>query len=326
MKNFNRRGRVMPRILIIAAAVVAATAVTASGAPVVDAQKIGAAADSTGMTLEGGKEGTLFESLRIEGQDRVRVRFDRPELNLSLESGSAPGLDWKSVQDVIARIGVDMVDPFLARSAGERNSYFTRPWLDGFSTDGVARFQPALEGVDKWRLLVADSKGNTVASFDGKGKPPKEIVWDGRSMDGTHATPGLVYSYVLEAYDKAGNKRNFVGEGFELPAYRIDARDSHALMFSGSELAQKTTTYGEAATTPAILLEIASWVNQEKDLGSQVVVSVTARDFRDAKFLADNVAAQLSPLLLGDPVRMRTETKVEPDAAEHGSIAVVISR
>lgn len=326
MKNNNAIASVVFRILTIAAALVAIAAYAASAAPVVDAQKIGAAADSSGMTLEGGKEGTLFESLRIEGEDRVRVSFDRPELNLSLESGSAPGLDWQSVQDVIARVGVDMVDPFLARSAGKRNRYFTRPWLDEFSTDGVARFQPALEGVDKWRLLVADSKGNTVASFDGKGKPPKEIVWDGRSMDGTHATPGLVYSYVLEAYDKAGNKRNFVGEGFELPSYRIDARESHSLMFSGSELAKETTGYGEAATTPAILLEIASWVNQESDLGSQVVVSVTARDFRDAKFLADNVAAQLSPLLLGDPVRLRTETKVEPDAAEHGSIAVVISR
>ena len=34
-------------------------------------------------------------------------------------------------------------------------------------------------------------------------------------------TPGLTYSYVFEAFDRAGNKRNIVGPGFTVPAYRI---------------------------------------------------------------------------------------------------------
>jgi hypothetical protein len=326
MRKNNRKGYPMFRLFTLTVVALASFVITAAADSVDTPAAKKSTADSTSMSLEGEKEGTLFESLRIEGEDRVRVRFERPSLNLSLDAGSAPGLDWKSVQDVIARIGVDLVDPLLARSAGERNAYFTRPWLDGFSTNGVARFRPNLEGVDRWELLVADSRGNTVASFAGKGNPSKEIVWDGRALDGSHATPGLVYSYVLEAYDRAGNKRNFVGEGFELPSYRIDGRDRHALMFSGSELSETGASYGEAVPTPPILLEIASWVNQERDLGSQVLVEVTARDFRDAKFLAERVTTELSPLLLGDPLRIRAETIVEPDAAEHGSIAVVISR
>jgi len=335
MKENSTTRFTMSRLLILTAVMIVAAAAAATADESVEKAQntktvvdttAQAAADTTEMKLEGGEEGTLFESLRVEGEDRVRVRFERPPLSLMLDSGSAPGLEWKSVQDVIARIGVDLIDPFVARSAGERRAYFTRPWLDGFSTDGVARFQPALEGVDRWRLLVADSKGDTVASFGGKGKPPKEIVWDGRSLDGSHVAPGLVYSYVLEAYDKAGNKRNFVGEGFELRSYRVDGDDGHAMMFSGAELAQTTTSYGDAAPTPSILLEIASWVNQEEDLGSQVLVEVTARDFRDAKFLANRLTAQLTPLLLGDPLRVRTVTNVEPDAAEKGSIAVVIAR
>jgi hypothetical protein len=326
MKNSSTRFPVF-RFLILTAAVIMVSAVSVPADESVKEVKaletatdsaVTAVADTSAMTLEGGSDGTLFESLRVEGEDRVRVRFERPPLSLSLDSGSAPGLEWKSVQDVLARIGVDMINPFLARSAGERRAYFTRPWLDGFSTDGVARFQPALDGVDKWRLLVADSKGDTVASFSGKGKPPKEIIWDGRSLGGSHVAPGLVYSYVLEAYDRAGNKRNFVGEGFELSSYRVDADDGHAMMFSGSELSQTTSSYGEAAPTPEILLEIASWVNQEEDLGSQVLVEAT--------FLADRVKAQLTPLLLGDPLRIRTVTVVEPDAAARGSIAVVVSR
>ena len=51
--------------------------------------------------------------------------------------------------------------------------------------------------------------------------PPEEITWDGRSSRGEPVTPGLTYSYVFEAFDRAGNKRNFVGEGFRLTAYRL---------------------------------------------------------------------------------------------------------
>ena len=281
------------------------------------------APDST-MTLQGGQEGTLFESLRVEGEDRVRIRFDRPALALALDAGSAPGLDWQSIQDVIDRSGVDLIAPYLARSAGERPACFSRPWLATLTTGGVARFRPALEGVDRWRLLVADSKGDTVASFGGKGKPPKEIAWDGRSLKGGFAAPGLVYSYVLEAYDKAGNKRNFVGEGFQLPAYRVEG-DQRAMLFSGAELDRKPAEYGGAAQPSIVLLEAASWLNQEQDIGAPVVIEITAREFRQAKYLADEISRQLHPLLLGDPVRVRAVTNVQPDAPERGTVSITVS-
>jgi hypothetical protein len=279
--------------------------------------------DST-MTLQGGEEGTLFESLRVEGEDRVRIRFDRPALKLTLDAGGAPGLEWRSVQNIIGRTGVDLVAPYLARSAGERPACYSRPWLATLTTGGVARFRPALEGVDRWRLLVADSKGDTVASFAGKGKPPKEIAWDGRSLNGGFAAPGLVYSYVLEAYDKAGNKRNFVGEGFELPAYRVEG-DERAMLFSGAELDRKSAEYGSNTPPSVVLLETASWLNQEQDIGSPVLIKITAREFRQAKYLADEISRQLQPLLLGDPVRVRTVTDVQPDAPERGTIAITVS-
>ena len=280
--------------------------------------------DSTTMTLQGGQEGTLFESLRVEGEDRVRIRFDRPALKLALDAGSAPGLEWTSVQGIIGRTGVDLVAPYLARSAGERPACYSRPWLATLNTGGVARFRPAVEGVDRWRLLVADSKGDTVASFEGKGKPPKEIAWDGRSLIGGFAAPGLVYSYVLEAYDRAGNKRNFVGEGFELPAYRVEG-DDRAMLFSGAELDRKSAEYGSNTPPSIVLLEAASWLNQEQDIGAPVLIEITARDFRQAKYLADEILRQLQPLLLGDPVRIRTVTDVQPDAPERGTVAITVS-
>jgi len=59
-----------------------------------------------------------------------------------------------------------------------------------------------VKGTERWKLTVADSRGQTVALFEGKGDPPKEIVWDGRSVSGVPVTPGITYSYVFEAVDK----------------------------------------------------------------------------------------------------------------------------
>jgi hypothetical protein len=327
MKIENKTLKVPSTALLVAVAVTATMVLTAVEAvadgTVEKTEGKGTAPDTT-MTLQGGQEGTLFESLRVEGEDRVRIRFDRPALNLVLDSGSAPGLEWKSVQDVIGRTGVDLIAPYLARSAGERPACYSRPWLATLTTGGVARFRPAVEGVDRWRLLVADSKGDTVASFEGKGKPPKEIAWDGRSLNGGFAAPGLVYSYVLEAYDRAGNKRNFVGEGFELPAYRVEG-ENRAMLFSGAELDRKPAEYGDTTPPPVVLLDAASWLNQEQEIGAPVVVQITARDFRQAKYLADEIVRQLQTLLLGDPVRVRTVTDVQPDAPERGTVAITVS-
>jgi hypothetical protein len=315
-------------LVIVLVSVASAVAVTQLSAAEPEQKKSETQADqdTTAMRLKGGEEGTLFESLRIEGEDRVRIRFERPALNLVLDAGSAPGLEWKSIHDVIERSGVDPLQPFLACSAGIQPKRYARPWLDNFSTNGVARFQPNVEGVDRWKLLVADSKGDTVASFQGDGKPPKEIVWDGRSMKGGYVPPGLVYSYVLEAYDRAGNKRSFVGDGFELPAYRVDTDKQHRLLFSGSELARTQSAVGEAARPSAILLEVASWLNQEKNQRSPVRVEITAREFREAQYLADEIVQNLAPLLIGDELRIQPVTTVEPEAPEQGTVAVVVTR
>ncbi len=282
--------------------------------------------DST-MKLRGGEEGTVFKSLRIEGEDRIRIKFERPELILTLDPGTAPGLEWKSIHAVLDRDRLDFLTPFLARSAGVRRQYFARPWLDHLSTNGVARFRPALKGVDRWRLLVADSKGETVASFEGKGKPPKEIVWDGRSLEGKPVPPGLVYSYVLEAYDLAGNKRNFVGDGFELPSYMINSPEGLMILFSGEKLSRSQRgPYGTAAPPPEILLEVANYLNQEQSVDAVVRIEVSARTFDDADRLAKQMIEQLKPILLGDVLRVQPVTNVQPDAPEQGTIAVVVTR
>jgi len=259
----------------------------------------------------------------------VHVDFERPELKLDLDLDKAPGLDWGSAADVLNRTATDLDAPLVGLSAKQTNPYLGRPWLSEFATGPVARFHPAAEGVDHWKLVVVDSKGTAVRTFAGKGDPPKEIDWDGRNASGMPVTPGLTYSYVFEAHDKAGNKRNVVGQGFAVTAYRVDAPEGPTLLFSATELQSTAGTPNASAapggsempTAPPILLEAASWMNQA-ELSRSIKVTATARSQELADALANNVKRALTALVLGDPARLDAVALVEADAPESGTLAI----
>src|SRR5438552_8489738 len=87
-------------ILVVVAAALAALAVSSeaatkstrhSVAPSAAAAPQSTSAESDSMTLKGGQEGTVFRNLTIEGEDRIHVDFDRPELVLDLDPAKAPG-------------------------------------------------------------------------------------------------------------------------------------------------------------------------------------------------------------------------------------------
>src|SRR5690349_2762382 len=212
------------------------------------------ASEDSSMTIRGGQTGKEFRSMTVEGEDRVHVDFGRPELNLDLDPEDVPGLTRGTALDVLDRTVPDLASPLVALSAQDRSPYLARPWLREFATGSVARFRPAVKGVVRWKLLVADSRGQTVASFEGTGDPPKEIAWDGRTKSGAPVTPGLTYSYVFEAHDRAGNKRNFVGQGFAVSAYRVDSPSGQTLVLSGHDLVvpgADGTGYGPGAASRA---------------------------------------------------------------------------
>jgi hypothetical protein len=282
----------------------------------------------SGMILRGGEEGTVFKSLLVEGEDQIRIEFSRPSLDLELDPKLAPGLEWESTRELLDHYGLDLISPLLKKSAYERCPYLPRPWLNQFASGDIVHFRPAVEGVDRWELTVANSQGQNVAIFKGKGKPPREIGWDGRSLDGVPAPPGLTYSYVLEAFDRAGNKRNFVGEGFELPSYRLETPDGFALLLSGREISRSTSPgQGSVEALPApILLEAASWINLFSRPDHLIHVEVTARTYDQANALAQKVMQTLKPLMLGDPLRIQDYTNVQPDAPDQGTVSITVSR
>jgi len=287
-----------------------------------------AAADS-GYTIKGGQERTDLKTLTVEGEDRVHVVVERPALDLALDPTKVEGLLTGDARDILDRVPPDLTTAYLASSAQEQTPYTGRPWLGQFASGAVARFHPDVKGTDRWRLVVADSRGQTVTSFEGKGSPPKEIVWDGRGTAGAFVTPGVTYSYVFEAKDKAGNKRNFVGEGFRVSAYRLDGPEGPTLAFSGLELVNGSTasSYGAGVTrdTPPILLEAASWLNQSPHVTRVVKVTATGRSAEQARSLASQVTTALAEHTIGDPARIQAVPVVATDAPDGGTVHIALS-
>jgi hypothetical protein len=284
--------------------------------------------DST-MTMHGGQEGTVFKSLTVEGEDRIRLDFDRPELKVELDPSTAPGLDWGSARDVLDRTVPDLTTSLVMQSAHEPSPYVAHPWLSHFASGAVARFRPDLQGVSSWKLAIVNARGETVATYSGQGEPPREIAWDGRSQGGAPVVPGLTYSYVLEAKDKAGNKRNFVGQGFKVSAYRLDTPEGPLMVFSAHELpamAPGRTLAVSATTTPPILIEAASWLNQREKPNQPVRVTATAKTYESAQALADFVTRSMTPHLIGDPARLQAVAEVQVDAPEGGTIRIASSK
>ena len=289
--------------------------------------KPGPSSEDSTLTLRGGQEGTVFRTLTVEGEDRIHFEVERPELKLEMDPTQAPGLEWGSARDVLDRTIPDEMTPLLGTSAHAVSPYTARPWLHAFASGAVATFRPDVQGVDHWKLTVANWRGEPVTSFAGKGDAPKEIVWDGRDAKGTPVMPGATYSYVFEAVDRAGNHRHFVGEGFRVAAFRLENAAATTLVFTGAEMTAGAAS-GAAkpgAATP-LMLEAASWLNQGASLTAPITVTTTARSSDEATALGRQISSQLAGVVLGDPARIRVETQVLPDAPPGGAASITTGR
>jgi len=293
----------------------------APAAKKVEAKTSASVDTSSGMRLKGGDEGTVFRTLTVEGEDRIHIEVERPVLRLDVDPTQAPGLDRGTVRDVLDRTTPDLESPLRSSTARDASPWVAHPWLSHFPDGAVARFRPAVTNVARWRLLVVNARAESVAVFRGEGNPPREIAWDGRSTDGTPVLPGASYSYLFEARDKAGNKRNFVGEGFRVNTFRYDTPEGPTLVFAASELDRPGGAPWGPEETPPIVIQVASEMNQEPS-ERRVRIEVTARSAAEANALGGRLMKWMGPHLLGDPARLESAGFVAADAPPGGAVRV----
>jgi hypothetical protein len=163
-----------------------------------------------------------------------------------------------------------------------------------------------------------------VVVFEGHGEPPSEIAWDGHTISGDAVTPGLTYSYVFEAVDRAGNKRHFLGDPFQVNAFRMDTPAGPVLAFSGRDLmaVPDLRSGGADQATPALVAEAAGWLNRSVGAKSRLRVTATARTRDQADRLAALAQRGLNATLLGDPARLSVASEVRADAPADGAVRI----
>ena len=270
------------------------------------------------ISLSRDGEGTVLRSFTIEGEDRVSIKFDRPRISLDLDPRSAPGLGWDNAWDK-----VDVLPAVTAQTAMRPSPYTGKPWLKEYAQDEVVVFNPQAPDMASWKLTIVDSRGKPAMVRQGQGTPPASMAWNGRRDDGTSAWPGLIYSYIMETVDPAGNQRTTSGRGFGLPAYRLTGEQENVLVFSGSEITSDDPA-APAVDLPGtpLIIETASWLNQAPGLTSPIEIRATARNHRQAEYLAGLVNGALSGMVCGDPDRINLVCKVVEDAPDQGVIEI----
>jgi outer membrane protein OmpA-like peptidoglycan-associated protein len=78
---------------------------------------------------------------------------------------------------------------------------------DGDGTDDFVVIAPgasAPKSVDRWTITAYASDGSRWRGYEGTGKLPKRIEWDGKSDDGASPDAGEDFSIVLKTYDALG--------------------------------------------------------------------------------------------------------------------------
>lgn len=269
-------------------------------------ETIGDDVKESSVSLSRDPGSAVTRSFTIEGEDRISISFDRPSISLDLDPRKAPGLGWQDSWEK-----VDVYPAITGRTALAPLQFLAQPWLGEFAQGDVVVFSPDAPDMTSWHLTIVDSRGLPAYEVSGEGAPPGHLSWDGRRQDGLPAWPGLIYSYVMETVDPAGNQRTFSGRGFQLPSYRLTGSQEDVLVMAGDNLGSTT-----------LMQDTASWLNQAPGLTQDIEIRATARSNDQARKMARTVATRLSPLVCGEKTRLKTVIKVVSDAPDQGVVEI----
>jgi gliding motility-associated-like protein len=172
--------------------------------------------DREQMVVELGGSGAPAASIAFDGTDgagntlaqgRYRARFI-----LYYFSGNEPRAlsPWFNLDVSAPEISVELSADLLSPNNDQRS-------------DDISIFQEASEE-NLWSASIIDELGGAVKSYEFRGVPDFELVWDGRNEQGELAPDGS-YRYRISSTDQAGNSTSLISSAFAL-----DTSDAEVLV------------------------------------------------------------------------------------------------
>jgi len=171
-------------------------------------------------------EGLSEIVIRGEAKDTVKVEKASYGIEIKLEDIVSPSIEKMEalMEGSLEILRQKDFEQFSRLSSDQ----VIRPDLPSIPEPPLVTFypEPSRIPIKKWELVVADEKGNTIRSLEGKGGPPRSIKWDGRDERGRVIRVGALYSYNFVAVDENGRPHTTGGKPFQLLALKYDEKDS----------------------------------------------------------------------------------------------------
>jgi hypothetical protein len=260
-----------------------------------------------------GQSGAALPDMVVEAQNEVRQQIQKSTFEFSLSASSIDSFFTIMDEEALGISPVSGLKPHLnnlERLASDQPPHY---WIREMAATPVATFYPEdSEGhqVVGWSLAITDFRGAPFCRFEGKGKPPEKVEWDGRSDRGEMLKVGYPYSYVFSVTDKGTNTYNYAGVSFRIPALDYRQESGRLLEFAGEELfarqESQLTSRGEDWLTRA-----ADEIRRHPYSPVKVLVTAESRELAEER--ADAVATFLAASMILPREQIETETQPKPD-------------
>lgn len=275
---------------------------------------------------DAGEGGAALPDMVVEAENRVERDIHKPSFALELTAAEIDSFYTPVDEEALGISPVSGLQPHLNNLERLASSQTPHCWLQEMSTTPVVTFYPEdPEGhkPKRWSVTITDFRGTTFKRFEGKGKPPEKLPWDGRSDRGQMLRVGYPYSYVFSVTDKGTNTYNYAGVSFRIPALDFRSDGDRYLEFAGDDIFKRH----EAKLTESG----RKWLTRASDEMrrhpySPVRVVVVAESEGLAAKRADQVATFLADAMILPREQVETEAVQQPDlrAEMDGSVTIVI--
>ncbi len=286
----------------------------------------GAAVAEGQQWTEDGESGAALPEMVVEARNEVRQSIEKGTFEFALDAAAVDSFYAAMDEEALAVSPVSGLQPHLNNLEPLRSEQPPHPWLPEIPRTPVASFfteEPEGHQTRRWQLAITDFRGSPCRTFEGKGSPPEQVHWDGRSDQGEMLRVGYPYSYVFTTTDKGTNTYNYAGESFRLPALDFREGGDRVLELAGGELfprrESELTAGGER------------WLTRSADEirrhpYSPVRVVVTAETEALAAARARLVADYLADSMIVPRGQIETAAVQKPDlrAEMDGTVQVVI--